>query len=71
MTQSPTHSRNSGKKFNDRDRREAAILLSTAVDFMARKAGVTPQEIVAAIDADRQGHAMRYLASLLASGIVA
>jgi hypothetical protein len=38
---------------------------------MAQKAGVTPQEIVAAIDADRSGPVMRYLAGLLSNGIIA
>ena len=51
--------------------RNASILLNTALDFMAKKAGVTQAEILATIEADPKGNAMRYLASLLAIGIPA
>ena len=50
------------------DRSTAALILSSAVDFMATKAGVTAQEIVAAIEADRGGPAETYLRQLLALG---
>lgn len=50
---------------------DAALLLSEAINFMAKKANVTAQEIVAAIDADRNGNAMRYLCDLLDIGVAA
>lgn len=50
------------------DRTTAAVILSSAIDFMANKAGVSAQEIVAAIEAQRGGPAETYLRQLLALG---
>lgn len=50
------------------DHNTAALIVSSAVEFMANKAGMTAQEIVAAIDADRTGAAASYLRQLIAVG---
>lgn len=49
----------------------AALITMEALDTMAKKAGVSPVEIMAVIAADPEGNTARYFKELFKAGIAA